>query len=398
MPPPPPSPPPLEGVDDETIDIADESEDEVMDAPAAPPTAQRFPCRQCGAELVWDPGSAAVKCPYCGHENPIPRAEGDVEELDFHAYVAKLEAEGSELAQMEDVQSVHCDGCGADVEPPADKTAFDCPFCGGPLNTRAQSQRLIKPRSLLPFKVAAEDARALFRGWIKKLWFAPNKLKRFARAPQQLKGVYVPYWTYDTKTTTSYTGRRGEYYYVTKTYRDSEGRTRTRRERRTRWYPASGVVFNEFDDVLVLAAHALPTDKVEKLEPWDLGSLAPYDERYTAGFQAQRYQVDLPQGFERAKHLVQPTIDSAIKRDIGGDTQRILSKNSRYDDVRFKHILLPVWISSYRFKDKVYRFVVNGRTGEVQGERPWSAWKIALAVLGALAVLAPIVYFIATSQ
>ena len=95
---------------------------------------------------------------------------------------------------------------------------------------------------------------------------------------------------------------------------------------------------------------------------------------------------------------MQSEIDRDIRRDIGGDEQRITSRNTRYDDVRFKHILLPVWISSYRYADKVYRFVVNGRTGEVQGERPWSAWKIALAVLAALAILTPMVYFIVQSQ
>ena len=392
-PPRPAPPPPVE-----TPDPADAAEgDEVMDTPFAPPAAQRFPCRQCGAELTWDPGSSSVACQYCGHSNPIPEADGEVEELDFHTYLDKLQQEGDASAQTEQVASVHCDGCGADVEPPEDQTAFDCPFCGGALSTREQSQRLIKPKSLLPFQVDADRAQQLFRGWIKKLWFAPNKLKKYARSPQKLHGVYVPYWTYDTRTTTTYTGRRGEHYYVTRTV-TVNGKKRTRRERRTRWYPASGVVFNDFDDVLVLAAHSLPADKVEKLEPWDLDNLTPYDARYTAGFQAQRYQVDLPEGFERAKQLVRGDIDRAIERDIGGDEQRILSRNTRYDDVRFKHVLLPVWISAYRFKDRVYRFVVNGRTGEVQGERPWSAWKIALAVLGALAVILPAAYFFLQSR
>ncbi|MFW6337146.1 MAG: primosomal protein N' (replication factor Y) - superfamily II helicase, partial [Phycisphaeraceae bacterium] len=384
---PPPPPPPT---DDEVID---ESDDEVMDAPAREPESRSFSCRKCGATLRWDPGAGAVSCQYCGHTNPIPETGGEVEELDFHTYIDQLQQEGDELAQMEVVASVHCDGCGADVEPPADTSAFDCPFCGAAISTRGQSKRLIKPRSLLPFQVPADKARELYRDWIKKLWFAPNKLKKYARAPGKLQGIYVPYWTYDTKTTTSYTGRRGEHYYVTRTVRDSKGNTRTRRVRKTRWYPASGVVFNDFDDILVLAAHSLPTDKVEKLEPWDLGNLAPYDPQYTAGFRVQRYQVDLPEGFENAKQQVQSDIDRDIRRDIGGDVQRIHSKNTRYDDVRFKHILLPVWISSYRFKGKVYRFVVNGRTGEVQGERPWSAWKIALAVLAAaLAVIAFVAY------
>ena len=74
-------------------------------------------------------------------------------------------------------------------------------------------------------------------------------------------------------------------------------------------------------------------------------------------------------------------IRSDVRRDIGGDAQRIHDIQTRYGDVSFKHILLPVWVASYRYGGKAYQFVVNGQTGEVQGERPYSWIKIAIAVL-----------------
>ena len=99
---------------------------------------------------------------------------------------------------------------------------------------------------------------------------------------------------------------------------------------------------------------------------------------------AQRYQVNLAEGFELAKQAAAPVIDSDVRRDIGGDEQRVTRVSTRYSAVTFKHLLLPVYVGAYRFRDKVYQVVVNGRTGEVQGERPYSVWKIALFVLAIL--------------
>ena len=88
-----------------------------------------------------------------------------------------------------------------------------------------------------------------------------------------------------------------------------------------------------------------------------------------------------------------PDIDSKIRWDIGGDEQRIHSKTTYYQNITFKYILLPVWISAYRFKERTFQFLVNARTGEVQGERPWSWIKITLLVIFILALIGVIVYF-----
>jgi hypothetical protein len=146
-------------------------------------------------------------------------------------------------------------------------------------------------------------------------------------------------------------------------------------------------VWNAFDDILILASRSLPKKYADRLEPWDLESLEPYGDAYLSGFRAESYRVTLREGFEEARTVMDSTIRSSVRRDIGGDHQRIHSIRTQYDDITFKHILLPVWISAYRFREKVYRFLVNARTGEVQGERPWSWVKIALAVLAGLAVI-----------
>jgi hypothetical protein len=124
----------------------------------------------------------------------------------------------------------------------------------------------------------------------------------------------------------------------------------------------------------------------------------PYKEAFLAGFTAERYQLSLPEGFVQAQQLMQPTIDATIRRDIGGDEQRITSKQSKYDNITFKHVLLPIWCSAYRYRSKLFRFLVNARTGEVQGERPYSPWKIAFAIVLGLLIIIPIVWFIAVNK
>jgi len=353
---------------------------------------RQFPCKQCGANLVFEPGQTCLKCPYCQAENEIPIAAAPIEELDFYAALA----DQSSAAATQEIITVKCTNCGAESTLLPDVTSDRCPFCGAAIVTQGTSSKKIKPRSLLPFYVKREQAMTSFRNWIKSLWFAPSELIKYAEAGG-LKGVYLPYWTYDSEADSQYSGERGDDYTDTETYtayENGKAVTRTRTVVRTRWWPVSGRVHNSFDDVLVLASQSLPQKYIEELEPWDLDHLVPYGDEFLAGFVAESYRVDLEQGFERAKQIMAGTIEQTIRADIGGDHQRIHSVNTTYREITFKHVLLPVWISAYRYREKVYRFMVNARTGEVCGERPYSAWKIAFAVLLGLMIVAVIIWFI----
>jgi len=288
--------------------------------------------------------------------------------------------------------TVKCTTCGAETTLAPNVTSDRCPFCGSAIVAEGSSKKIIRPKSLLPFHVTRGQATASFRSWIAGLWFAPSELSRRAEAAQ-ITGVYMPCWTYDSDTRSEYTGERGDDYWDTETYTTTvNGRTetRTRQVQRTRWWPVSGVVDNTFDDVLVLASRSLPEKLASNLEPWDLKSLVPYQDEYLSGFVAESYQVGLPEGFEVAKQIMDGYIAQSIRQDIGGDHQRIHSVNTQHFNVTFKHALLPVWISAYRYADKTFRFLVNARSGEVQGERPYSVVKIMLAILAAMAVIAGI--------
>jgi DNA-directed RNA polymerase subunit RPC12/RpoP len=347
---------------------------------------EQFDCPGCGAQFEFNPDAGAMKCPYCGFEKTIPQSEEEIRELDFLAYLDQAEAASETVENV----TIKCPACTAESTFDPNVTSDVCPFCGTNIVVTKASKKAIKPKSLLPFKITREQAFNAFKKWTRRLWFAPNRLKKQARTTEDINGMYIPYWTYDCHTTSFYRGERGEDYWDTETYSTTENGktvTKTRRVRKTRWYPARGCVWNAFDDILILASRSLPKKYADRLEPWDLESLEPYGDAYLSGFRAESYRVTLREGFEEARTVMDSTIRSSVRRDIGGDHQRIHSIRTQYDDITFKHILLPVWISAYRFREKVYRFLVNARTGEVQGERPWSWVKIALAVLAGLAVI-----------
>jgi hypothetical protein len=275
-------------------------------------------------------------------------------------------------------------------QPP--EVAGVCPFCAAAIVAQPKSADLeIAPNGLLPFGLEKRAATGSIQSWLASRWFAPNALKSVAR-PDGIHGVYVPFWTYDAQTRSAYTGERGDYYYETEyvTVQNARGEAVRQQQqvRRTRWSGVSGQVENAFDDVLVPASRAIDERRLRELAPWDLEAVAPYEPAYLAGFKAQRYQVELADGFETAQAIMNSSIQHAVRSDIGGDEQQVHSVNTRWNDVTFKHVLLPVWIGAYRFQGKVFQVTVNARTGEVQGERPYSTLKIALAVLAALILIA----------
>ena len=365
------------------------------------PAEYRYPCDQCGAQLRYAPGQTTLTCDHCGHVQEIPQAgeRRRARALVEHDLQAGLRDDLPDAASIE-VRTVHCTSCGALIELTGASHATECPFCASPVVLDTGSQRLIKPQALVPFQLTEGQARTALTGWMGSLWFAPNTLLEYARKGRAMNGVYVPFWTFDASTRSAYTGQRGEAYYETRTVAVNVNGKREQREervRKIRWYPASGRVARDFDDVLVMGSASLPQRLGNELTPWDLSALQPYSPDFLAGFQAEGYTVPLADADRQAKSEMAAVIEQDVRRDIGGDEQRINSVDTDFSAETFKHILLPVWMAAYRYNGKSYRFLVNAQTGQVQGERPWSAWKIAAAVVVA-AVLALGAVYLADPQ
>lgn len=357
----------------------------------------RWPCEQCGADLRYAPGQTELKCDHCGHVQAItaPAPRDTAQALIEHDLQRGLADDLPDTAS-EEVRSVSCPNCGAVVEFHGADHAAECPFCASPVVVDTGSHRHIKPQALIPFALTEQQARDAMIRWLGRLWFAPSRLLEFTRAGRAMAGMYVPYWTFDAGSRSHYTGQRGEHYYETRTVTVTvNGRPEQRQEQvmKTRWYPASGTVARQFDDVMVIASTSLPQHLGDGLEPWGLSALTAYRPDYLAGFQAEGYTVALADGHDRGRQKMAAVIESDVRADIGGDEQRIDNISSTFWDETFKHVLLPVWMAAYKYNNKSYRFLVNGQTGEVQGERPWSIWKIGFAVL-VVATVAGAIYYV----
>ncbi|MGB0424649.1 MAG: zinc finger domain-containing protein, partial [Flavobacteriales bacterium] len=342
-------------------------------------------CGNCGAKLEFEPGSEHLKCPYCGTENSIAVEELKDEEKPLEGFLHLRESES------EEVQVLECEGCGSVNPFDAVKVAQSCLFCGGHLLVKNASKKdQIKPNVLIPFQLKKDDAILLWKKWTESRWFAPKNLKEMGNGPGSLKGVYVPYWTFDAQTDSEYEGQRGVYRYETERYQTTENGksvTKTRQKRHTDWYFASGDVSYFFDDVLILGSNSLPRKMALNLDPWNFNQVTSFREEYLKGFIVESYSVSLESAHQEAKEKIESQIRSLVRQDIGGNEQRIHQLRTDWSKQTFKLLLLPIYISAYQYKGKKYQFLINGQTGEVQGERPYSTLKIVLAVLAALIII-----------
>ncbi len=342
-----------------------------------------FPCSACGAQMVFDPPSQGLACGQCGARTPLPKPREILDEHDLEAALTAGEGKPAEPG----VRRVRCGGCSAEMVLSAGLEALSCPFCGIPqVAEDVPGDGILPPEGVLPFRVDRAGAVAAFRQWISKRWFAPSDLKRRGET-EMLKGTYVPFWTYDAQAQSEWTALSGTYYYTTETYTDSQGRTHTRQVRHTRWWPSSGSHAGVYDDVPVCASKGLPAEHLSAIEPFDFAALQPYDPRLLSGYQAEAYALGLREGWKDAAARMRAWEEQECDAQVPGDTHMNLSVSTSLSGMYFKLVLLPVWVAAYRYGEKTYRFLVNGQTGEVRGDSPWSPWKVAGAVLAILVLL-----------
>ncbi len=357
-------------------------------------SAETFSCSSCGARPVWNPAGRDLKCPYCGAETAV--------DIDMTA-AQEYPIQGAPVGEMpdwgEEKHVVRCEGCGAQTILGPGESATFCAFCGSPHVLEDQSAAGIAPESVIPFAVPQENAAGMFRKWIKSKLFAPSKAKKMS-VLGQIIGVYLPHWTYASNTVSHYTGQEGHYYWVqvpVTVTRNGKTVHEMRRERRTRWVPTAGSVQRKFVDILIAGSERLPEKLLSAVRPYDLAALCRYRAAFLSGFSAEKAAVDVNTGWEKAKAAIDRTMREAAHRDIlkRADEARVTSLQSMHYDARYKLTLLPMYISSFTYKDKSYHVLVNGQTGKCGGKSPVSAARVLLAVALGLVVVGGLAYLFA---
>ncbi|HEY0874302.1 MAG TPA: hypothetical protein VGD94_12585 [Vicinamibacterales bacterium] len=349
---------------------------------------QKHACAACGAQAEWNPAKGMLVCSFCGTEAPfvVDPNTGALVEHDLVKALREIPTE--DRGWLTEKRTVQCQSCKAVSVFDISRTGQHCDFCGSPaLLDYSEIKAPIRPQGVLPFKVDEGRVREQMRAWFRGRWFAPNNLGSKALV-DRVHGVYIPYWTFDAHAVCPWTAEAGHYYYTTETYRDNQGRRRTRQVRHTRWVPAAGEVRHFFDDEPVPGTHGLRLDLLRKIEPFPTQEVQGYDTAFLSGFVVEHYQVVLVDAAARSQEQMTGQLRLMASAQVPGDTQRNLQIDPRFSGRTFKHVLVPVWVLSFTYRAKLYQVLVNGYSGTIAGDYPYSPWKvfflIVVIVIGAV--------------
>lgn len=331
-------------------------------------------CPECGGTLNFDPATGGLLCAYCGHKEEIV-SSGQASELDL------LSTEDTASFDWgTEKKTVSCHSCGAELIYDALQVSEVCPYCGSNQVMEAADVHTIAPGGVVPFKITMQQAVEKFKKWLRKKLFCPRAAKKSAK-PEALSGMYLPYWTFDAGTSSAYSARYGRDRVV------RVGKDKTRIV--TDWYSTSGYYDHFFDNELVRGTQRYDEKVMEKIEPFLTDENTLYKPEYLAGFISERYSVGLQEGWEQAKTSLADQLQTLISHEIRvrnrADRVANLRFTTTYSGLTYKYLMLPLWLSSFQYKEKVFQFIVNGQTGKVAGKAPVSALRVVIAVLLAIA-------------
>ncbi len=352
-----------------------------------------YRCPACGLEMKPDPTSGKLSCPGCGHTENACFEDTDHVDFDFTA----IENDPMLRDWGIPVKTVICPGCGAKMIAAADDGMVSCAFCAtGPIIDAEESPGL-RPDAVIPFKIDAAKASEKVPEWIGKRYLAPFAFKaEYAAGP--LAGVYLPYWLFDAHVNASYTGQAASSYTdteITTVTGDDHTETKSQKVKKLRWRFVSGQLEKKFSNVIFNDVQQLDAKTLEKLEPFKLNELVKFAPKYLAGYLAARGKTGLASVWNRALDYmggnVRDDVLGIVKR--GADAVGAVSTCADFTDISYKHLLLPVWIGTYRYKKKVYHIYINGQTGIILGSSPKSVLKLGLIALALAALIAAFVFF-----
>ncbi|MBR6959119.1 MAG: hypothetical protein IKH76_01430 [Clostridiales bacterium] len=322
-------------------------------------------CPACGGTMFFDPGWNRLVCQYCGTKKDIDELyEDPAEEISISSARA--------LASRNwgvDTRNIRCAQCGAVTVNDALQLAGCCPFCGSATVVPAENDNeQLAPNAVIPFVVSKAHAEMYFKQWISKRSMAPSDIRDGSKIGD-FQGVYIPYWTFDVNTAVSYQGKFG--------YERGSGDNRY-----IKYYKKEGSFQKFVDDYPIAGSwRAINDPFIKKVSQYNTGEARPYTSEALAGFVAEQYSIGLEDAWKQARQGILHNLELQIKNNEAADVVSNLKYNYQFSNIKFKYVLVPVWLSSYTYRGKPYRIAINGQTGEVFGNWPRS-FKILFIILG----------------
>ncbi len=340
---------------------------------------KKFECPQCGADTKYNVSTGGVACEHCGYVKAVEaKHEGtSAEQFEFTVETMSEAEQGWGVTRQE----LHCNNCGAELTLREGEISTKCPFCtSSKVNIQTAKSDTLRPRFLIPFKIKPEDTGVKVKEWLKKGWFHPKELAQSSDV-KNFSGIYMPFWTFDADVSSKWEAEVGheesERYYDSD---EKEWKTKTE----IHWQWKSGYVTLNLDDILISGSSSTSRVILEKLYPFELKDLVSYNPDFLAGWKAQAYDVTLIKAWEDGKTTIREKAKGACYRDTGSSHIRNFTMTADLSGEKWRYILLPVYISAYMFRNKVYQVMVNGQTGNVAGQRPviwWQVWALIALML-----------------
>lgn len=275
-----------------------------------------------------------------------------------------------------DARNFQCRGCGASMNYDAHAQTLKCPFCGSIDLDEKPGQGVLAPEFVVPFALDRRAAEAHLRSWLGSSFWHPGDLKSGAELTD-LRAVYLPFWVFATRVSTHWTA-------------DS---SRVPRGAYASWYPMAGHRTAEYVDLWVPAGSGLAPRETEAILPYDLNAAVPPDRVDLADVTVEQFSVSRRYARPLAQQRLAALEAQAVAAEVPGRSRNV-HVNPLMEGATSRPGLVPVFVLAYRYKDALYRYVVNGQNGRAAGTAPTSYAKVG-AVVGLVLIAVVIVVLIA---
>ncbi len=357
--------------------------------------ADTFQCPSCGGNMTFDPTTQSLKCGSCGSIEKIETFERPIVEYDFKNFLRenkdKLTNTWEEMSKI-----LKCKSCGAEIVVPPLDTSIACSFCGSSHVEKLDNKDVLKPENLIPFKISFQQSQEIFKKWAENRFMTPFNFKKLYSS-DKITGLYAPYWTFDSNTFSNYAVQLGTHYTTMETYTTMENGksvTHTRPVVHTIWHTKRGTYSEFCDDVFVNGSKNVDPKLSEKVSHYDFKQLVSYNSDYLSGFKAEKYSINIEQAWGIAQEKIREILSQHIRSQQRADEVGGVQLNTQHDNVTFKYVLVPLWISVFNYKNKSFVSLINGQTGRIEGHYPISVLKVIFIVIISVLVVGAGVYFL----
>jgi len=314
-------------------------------------------------------------CTSCGAEFPVAMFDQAVAMSGEQQYQAKTDTWD---VQGEGLVVYECKNCGGEVVGDQSMASTKCPYCDSPIVISSKFEGSLKPDLVIPFKLDRKAAEQKLINHVNSIKLAPAAFKS-GNHIKELKGVYVPFWLFDAQ---CHASSRFE---ATKVHRHSDS---SYEYTETEYYDLLREGDMAFANVPADASKQMDDNLMDSIEPYDVSAAVPYSSAYMAGYMANRYDVSPAECQVRADERMQQTAKDLLKNQVKGyNSVRETTGNFYKYSGCYKYALYPVWILNTVWNGNKYVFAMNGQTGKLVGDVPYSKGKFFGVLFGIFAVL-----------